>query len=506
MNDLDTAILAAWSDVLPRLRNDPTELARRVGRRQRLTLTRPPRAWCIGLRANDTRIDIANASIVPEDALDPNEPDFPAAHDVRIDKPLLQKICPSVRLDGWGEEVTDVARYLGCRPNSLRTPRKQDLFVHRYVKGLAGKIGANVPILHSDHTLAPNHRLRQRPDRIWGTTWDDLPDQLPDDFFQDIQREPIFQEWRRAVRGRIKPGRVPIDIRGRFDGFAWECPGCKKLVRYLFYAMPPLDMTKLLAQKLAIDDADALPTPPPMFACYKCHRVRFTGRADRNDWNHIIAYLTGGLLYGREVTKPAWYTPDRKRPYRPQLHRPAPRRGQVLRRLMNGWSIRKIAADLQIGIRAVHNHIRILCAHERVPNRHMLARKFRSKHRQPLNQDERALARRKEVQRLILQGRSFKEIMSMLHTDFSTVNRDTWKIYKMHGVSGRKGLAKKLGVKLPDSEGEKIRERMREFREQGMTWPGIAREMGMKMQAVEWHAKVMRKALRAPVQDATTAL
>lgn len=492
MNDLDTAILAAWSEILPRLRRDATELARRLARRSRPTLTRPPRAWCIALRAGDTRINIANAIIVPEDALDPNEPDFPTPHEVRIDKPLLQKICASVRLDGWGEEVTDVAPYLGCRPGSLRTPRKRDLFAHRYVKNLAGKIGM-IPILHTDHTLAPNHRLRQRPDLIWGATWDDLPDKLPDDFYQDIQREPVFQKHRRPVRARIKQGRVPIDIRGRFNGFAWECPCCKKLARMLYYPMPPLDMPKLLRQWLPIGDADELPTPPPSFACYKCHRVRFTGRADRSDWNYIIAYLTGGLLFGREVTPPKWYTPARKLPYRPQIHRPAPRRGQVFRRLMNGWSIRKIAADLRIGIRAVHNHIRALCAQERVPNRHMLTRKFHSRHRQPLNQDERALARRKEIQRLILEGRSYKEIMSMLHTDWSTVNRDTWKIYKMHGVSGRKGLAKKLGVKLPDTEGEKIRERIRELRAAGMTWPGIAKEMGMSFRAVEWHAKVIRR-------------
>lgn len=70
MNDLDAAIFAAWSDLLPRLRNDPTELARRLARRQLLTLTRPPRAWCIALRATDTRMNTANACIVPEDALD----------------------------------------------------------------------------------------------------------------------------------------------------------------------------------------------------------------------------------------------------------------------------------------------------------------------------------------------------------------------------------------------------------------------------------------------------
>src|SRR6202008_4833151 len=92
VNDLDTAILTAWYAIFPRLKSEPTELARRLARRRSTLLSRPPRAWCLAIRASDTRINPATACIVPEDALDPNEPNYPAPHDVTLDKKLCRRL------------------------------------------------------------------------------------------------------------------------------------------------------------------------------------------------------------------------------------------------------------------------------------------------------------------------------------------------------------------------------------------------------------------------------
>jgi DNA-binding NarL/FixJ family response regulator len=236
----------------------------------------------------------------------------------------------------------------------------------------------------------------------------------------------------------------------------------------------------------------------PCFACYNCHRVRSLSRIERNSWNQLIGYLSGGLLYGREVAQPAWFTSEalRKRAYRPQLNRAAPRRQQVLVRLLNGWTIRRIARDLMISIRAVLNHVREICRHEGVRTRHELARKLGSAHEQPLTQDERAAARRARVQELILQGCSYQQIMKQLHTDFSTVNRDTYRIYQSHGVNGRRALARKLGVELPSIHSQR-RAQIREQLSAGQTYRQIATALGVNRNVVHHHAKCIRREERA---------
>src|ERR1041385_8974483 len=84
------------------------------------------------------------------------------------------------------------------------------------------------------------------------------------------------------------------------------------------------------------------------FACKRCHRVKFLSRLQNEAWNDVIAYLTQGLLYGKEVSKPDWFTPARKRPYKPMPFRVAPRREQVLDRLLRGHARSQIDADLHM--------------------------------------------------------------------------------------------------------------------------------------------------------------
>jgi hypothetical protein len=122
------------------------------------------------------------------------------------------------------------------------------------------------------------------------------------------------------------------------------------------------------------------------FACYSCHRIRCFSRVDaKNSWNELVSYLSGGLLYGHEVEKPDWFMREtqRKREYRPRANRPAPRREQVLRRILNGWTITQIASDLKMCKQQVCDCIRKLCRQEGVANRRELARKLGSPHLAP---------------------------------------------------------------------------------------------------------------------------
>jgi hypothetical protein len=56
MGDLDSAILTAWARIRPILQSDPDELAARLARRRSQLLLRPPRAWCLAVRATDRRL------------------------------------------------------------------------------------------------------------------------------------------------------------------------------------------------------------------------------------------------------------------------------------------------------------------------------------------------------------------------------------------------------------------------------------------------------------------
>lgn len=58
MDELDNNLLAAWHRVFERCRNDPAEARRRYQRTLPGTLLdRPARAWCVAIRASDSRIN-----------------------------------------------------------------------------------------------------------------------------------------------------------------------------------------------------------------------------------------------------------------------------------------------------------------------------------------------------------------------------------------------------------------------------------------------------------------
>src|SRR5690349_12948070 len=55
----------AWNKILSTIERDPDELARRVARRDLGLMRRRPRAWCLAVRAADSRIP---QELIPRDA------------------------------------------------------------------------------------------------------------------------------------------------------------------------------------------------------------------------------------------------------------------------------------------------------------------------------------------------------------------------------------------------------------------------------------------------------
>ena len=93
-----------------------------------------------------------------------------------------------------------------------------------------------------------------------------------------------------------------------------------------------------------------LPHPPsPHFACAKCHRVRRFSSINKGTWGEIVCYLSAGLLYGNEVQRPPWFTPQRKNQYAPKINRdPSQRRPQIEQLLLAGRTIAETAATLSL--------------------------------------------------------------------------------------------------------------------------------------------------------------
>jgi hypothetical protein len=70
------------------------------------------------------------------------------------------------------------------------------------------------------------------------------------------------------------------------------------------------------------------------------------------------------------------------------------------------------------------------------------------------------------------------------------VNRDAMRIYKQHKVSGRRGLARKIGVELRTDEDvriEAIQAEIKERRAARQTKKQIAKEMNLNLWAVQYH-------------------
>jgi len=313
MTDVDRAILDAWEIIRPRLQSNPHELHRRLARRRQTMLRRPMRHCCLALRANDLRINAYHWIITPEHALFLNHPDHPYTpieHQVLIQTPQLRKFYTPVRLDGWGEEVPDLAKMLGCSPSMLHRARIRGFFRERTIPLLGGKRGKPIPILHYDRSLFPGGAwFFQAPHSILGGAWSWLPDLLPDDFEQSVIRTPLFRRNPEGMRSgadilvRHPCNQYTDDY--RFIGWRWLCPGCKKQVRKIYYPLPMRLLSGFLNPDPALEfgGADILvchpyDDPPPTFACAKCHAILWFDSVHPCGWNNLISHLTAGLLFG----------------------------------------------------------------------------------------------------------------------------------------------------------------------------------------------------------------
>jgi DNA-binding CsgD family transcriptional regulator len=468
VNDVERLILGAWEKLGRGIMGDSDELQRRLARRRSALFARPQRAWCLCVRASDRRITPAHWIITPQHAMEvdhPEHPYEPIEHTVTIRPHGLREHCRAVRTDSWGELVEDVAKQLGePKQGRLLRARREGVFNERFVKGLEARWGRHpVPLIHSSKTLDPSGRNFARPEQLWGSLWEYLPDMIPDDFEQTIVRRPMF---RAGIFGR-GGGRGDDNYKDEMEfwGWKWVCPACKKTVNKIYYPVAPRTLFDFLgydparskscrspSKKYLPYDVHDVPTPPGTFACGACHGVVSTTRTKGTAWNEVVSWLTRGMLYGHEVEKPKWYKSERKVARHRKLGKPAAKREAVFNRLRLGWPIEEIALKLLMSKGAVIHSISRICQQERVKNRHELARKLGWVHPQPLNGRERrralAVERERMVEGKLLEGLGYAEIGRRVGLSARLVEQAAGRIYLKYGISleeGRKGFVEGFG-------------------------------------------------------------
>jgi DNA-binding CsgD family transcriptional regulator len=155
------------------------------------------------------------------------------------------------------------------------------------------------------------------------------------------------------------------------------------------------------------------------------------------------------MLYGSEVERPAGFEQERVVMRVRRMGYEAPMRRKVLSRLRNGWSDFQIARELGVSINAVRCQVRLICREEGVGDRQELAAKLKFAVSPPLNQEERAGARRFLVKEMMMGGATYGEMMEKLSVSRDVLKYDIRMIRRMYGV-------KKLGKEGRREMGEKI--------------------------------------------------
>src|SRR5882672_10064147 len=145
--ELERNIREAWLRLRKQILSDAQELARRLARRRKRSLTQPPRAWCIAIRASDRRITPAHWIITPEHAMELDHPDHPyepIEHEVTIQTHAIRRYCHPVSFSR--EDAEDVAKMLGVSPGTLWHARLRGQFDENLIPHLGGKRGKPVPL------------------------------------------------------------------------------------------------------------------------------------------------------------------------------------------------------------------------------------------------------------------------------------------------------------------------------------------------------------------------
>lgn len=115
MDDLDQALADAWWRVWRRCEENPGEALKRWRRCREGAFARPVRAWCLAVRASDTRLTSDNGFAVHEEMFEDRQP-----HPVFLTGAGLRAVCGPVSIPWPGVPLQEAAARLGRSREALR--------------------------------------------------------------------------------------------------------------------------------------------------------------------------------------------------------------------------------------------------------------------------------------------------------------------------------------------------------------------------------------------------
>lgn len=319
--------------------DDPAARGRRYERGLRSALRRPVRAWCVSIRASDRRIE--SSAIV-----DPERMAARQRHRVLLYGELVRHLVKPVEIRWPGLIYDEAAARLGVDARAV---------IDWMDKGWLGSRRERVP----GRRGLPTRYAWTRPGGMdvglpqgraagWGCLWQGLWEKVPREFEQVVERVPRLRAEARPeitalppevtivtpevitpppaistaapeVSGTLEHGRE--HFRGGWD---WVCPGrvaadgvalgCGRVCKKLVAPLPVWSIDR--AMGVSAEDALVADYDPrrSRFACGKCWNVQHTPSAPGSvdaAWNQLVSFVSGGLLYGREVERPGgWVRGD----------------------------------------------------------------------------------------------------------------------------------------------------------------------------------------------------
>ena len=225
MDDIQRALVAAWTKIRPRLERDAAGLRRRLLRRRAALLQSPPRAWCLAVRASDTRLSDETRVNRPDELspplhpssfrLHPSSPHSP--HQLTLDSDDLRELCAPVELLAPGEPLAVVADRLGTTRSGLLNARIKKRFHTHHVGALDGHWGKPHPMLYAPGPLDPATRGFPAPDPLFSITSKMIGSRIPDRIRAKLVRVPVFHDATRAYRDKSDLHPEHPDVDQTFD-------------------------------------------------------------------------------------------------------------------------------------------------------------------------------------------------------------------------------------------------------------------------------------------------
>lgn len=372
MDQIDINLFNAWHAISAKVRADRVEQLKRAPRQFRETIRRPLRAWCMCLRASDTRLSAMNCMVepLPEVALGPDEGTdeiIPHRHPHRLTIPgeALRELMKPITIPWPGEDWKKVAKKCGVSKYMLRGwllagTLQSD---YRVPARTVGSRGKEVMLVYTPSPIDPNSFDARPPLPIWGSAWQHMWRRLPEEFAQKAVRVPryrtlngrqVFRGWKWICPGRVGP-----------DG---EYLGCGRTCNRLFGPLSPWTVPEAVNDRLEIempDDSGLVGAWSPgftdpdrgerSFACKQCWGVRHVTLLGADGWNVFVSHLTGGLLYGHEVERPMDEAPQkRRRRYAQRVRHTRTTQERVQAMLLEGLTYKQIAKRLNVSYHHVH--------------------------------------------------------------------------------------------------------------------------------------------------------